>query len=679
MTSIGSSSANRPSTGTGTSDSNRTKATESKSPPKTVGATETSGSAQTARDVPQEATTAPPAVEERKPVSARVQADARVRAVTDPRGAQMRAALEGKLAAKALPMAVKADVAVQNKVVTTAEPDAAKAAAAPAAKSAEDAVKDIHAHPAATMEEQATRLATAVRDAPPDQRAAAMATALDHASVAGNLDAAQAIVAADPAVVDQADAIRETRELATDTAYKEISAATGQAEEAQAAVEHAENKLAAELADLGPALSPADATAYRENYWARDENTALKDTAAAATDALAATVAEHGEALDRDLLGATGQPGKDSASSAMTRAHEALAKDPRHAETVRDFVAKASDSSSPGASAYVDDRARLDGALATATMATANNVLARNGTPQEAYAAARAFLDPVAELADLGNDAGEALGALASGDASRVGDLADASASVKALGGVAALAGLASAVAAGSQGQWVDAFAKAAPGFELAASFLESAAAGVKNPSVGRVLGGVAASAEVMGKLGGALGGALGAAGDFATLMGPDGKPADGVAGVLGSLATVAAFVPGWGTAASVVLGTGAALSSMIADGEREQDVHDSKQEGLMALGMSEAAAEQLIQAGSSTLQSFADSGLPPSAIRGLAEDLTRIGKPLSDLSALVQAFPNDTITRREAESLRDTAAVMGGPDDRYGGRAAMEALLKYL
>ncbi len=96
-----------------------------------------------------------------------------------------------------------------------------------------------------------------------------------------------------------------------------------------------EQRLNAELSQLGPALTPEEVEAYKTAFWERPENAEIRDAARAAGDKLSETLAASTEQLE--TLAAQGDTG---AKKALFESYSALAKSPNHADEALLFAGR---------------------------------------------------------------------------------------------------------------------------------------------------------------------------------------------------------------------------------------------------------------------------------------------------------------------------------------------------
>jgi hypothetical protein len=88
-----------------------------------------------------------------------------------------------------------------------------------------------------------------------------------------------------------------------------------------------EQRLNAEISQLGPALTPEEVEAYKTEFWARPENAEIRDAARAAGDKLSETLAASTAQLE--TLAAQGDR---DAQNALFDSYKALAGTPNHAD-----------------------------------------------------------------------------------------------------------------------------------------------------------------------------------------------------------------------------------------------------------------------------------------------------------------------------------------------------------
>ncbi|AKJ03198.1 hypothetical protein ATI61_118132 [Archangium gephyra] len=88
-----------------------------------------------------------------------------------------------------------------------------------------------------------------------------------------------------------------------------------------------EQRLNAEISQLGPALTPEEVEAYKEEFWSRPENAEIRDAARTAGDKLSETLAASTAQLE--TLAAQGDR---DAQEALFESYKALAGTPNHAD-----------------------------------------------------------------------------------------------------------------------------------------------------------------------------------------------------------------------------------------------------------------------------------------------------------------------------------------------------------
>ncbi|WP_375773298.1 hypothetical protein NR798_21265 [Archangium gephyra] len=88
-----------------------------------------------------------------------------------------------------------------------------------------------------------------------------------------------------------------------------------------------EQRLNAELSQLGPALTPEEVEEYKAAFWEREDNARIRDAASTAGDKLSETLAASTEQLE--TLAAQGDTG---AQQALFESYKALAGTPNHAD-----------------------------------------------------------------------------------------------------------------------------------------------------------------------------------------------------------------------------------------------------------------------------------------------------------------------------------------------------------
>lgn len=612
----------------------------------------------------------------RAPVSRQLQQEARLRVATDPTGLAMRRALEARL-----PAGVPPPVDVSRSAGPAGAPAGAIPAAAPSGTLSPGATRA----PAAP-DSPGTRVRRALNDGatpeqvndlirsmPAEQRPQAAAAMLDDVSFRPGLEPALTQAAGGPAAMAEARRILRASDAASTQATQAVSAAVETVKEADSAVERADLQLAAELGRVGGALTPAETAAYREQFWARDENKGLREAAAGARDALAGTLKEHEAALTPTLEQGPGSPDAEPAALMLEDAYGALAKDPRHADAARDFVQRAADPSTAAHAAFHPDR--LETILASGAQAKANEVLSNpSGTPQAAYEAASGYLGALKDTAGLGQGITEALGALdrvAAGDAGalRAFASADPPESLGRLGGIAALAGMASA-AAGVAGasSTLDMAAAAAEGIgsgmDFAAGLLQAGAtAGGSQALAGALM-------ETGGKLAGALGGLLNTVGHAQDAMGPGGTRADTVAAVASAVSVAAAFVPVGGTLVSAAAALVATVAGAQGDASREDTLRDNTRQGLADIGidMSSAAVDELFDS-PGAVASLAATGCSPEYIRALAQRVGNTDHSLASLASMITPVADSQVA---AEQIVRWALFQDGDRPGTGIRGPM-------
>jgi hypothetical protein len=96
-----------------------------------------------------------------------------------------------------------------------------------------------------------------------------------------------------------------------------------------------EQRLNAEISQLGPALTPEEVEAYKAEFWARPENAEIRDDARAAGDKLSETLAASTQQLE--TLAAQGDT---DAQKALFDGYKALAGTPNHADEAMQFIGR---------------------------------------------------------------------------------------------------------------------------------------------------------------------------------------------------------------------------------------------------------------------------------------------------------------------------------------------------
>lgn len=96
-----------------------------------------------------------------------------------------------------------------------------------------------------------------------------------------------------------------------------------------------EQRLNAEISQLGPALTPEEVEEYKTEFWAREENAEIRDAARAAGDELSEAVSTNTAELE-----AAAAQGDAAAQEALFESYKALAGTPNHADEAILFMGR---------------------------------------------------------------------------------------------------------------------------------------------------------------------------------------------------------------------------------------------------------------------------------------------------------------------------------------------------
>ncbi|HLT31785.1 MAG TPA: hypothetical protein VK013_17240 [Myxococcaceae bacterium] len=292
-----------------------------------------------------------------------------------------------------------------------------------------------------------------------------------------------------------------------------VGAATEAYESAQAEKAALEQRLAEDLAILGPGMTEAEQAAYEEAFWADPEHAAVAKREAEAAERLSEVMEAQGPELE-----ARARAGDPEASKLLMKGWETLAKSPAHAEAAIEWSGRLAcdpelfNAMNGALGGELESRLR-DGLLCDAIpLAQASLLNANPDDPSVAIEALRALLGPLqtAEVfSDLSGEIGklfDALDIIGRIDRATPGELQWAADLLRdfsggfgnVLKGTVAVFGLVSGVAHFGEGEWpegvINLLESVEAGYDLLGgtlktlSWLDDALATRVLPSIGLIL-----------------------------------------------------------------------------------------------------------------------------------------------------------------------------------------------